>query len=71
MTLEEIEKLLDEQGISKEEKIRIIRKARCQLLEEIHCKQQLLDQLDYLLCEIKKDEQTLSKMNDLRKEILR
>ncbi len=55
MTLAEIEKLLDEQRITKEEKIRIIRKARCQLLEEIHCKQQLLDQLDYLLYEIKKD----------------
>lgn len=53
MTLSEIEKLLKEKGTTKEEQIRIIRKERCQLLEEIHGKQQLLDRLDYMLYEIK------------------
>ena len=55
MTLGEIEKLLKEKEKTKEEKIRIIRKERGLLLEEIHGKQQLLDQLDYMLHELQKD----------------
>ena len=35
------------------EKIRLLRKCRYQLLSEIHTKQQILDQLDYLIREIK------------------
>lgn len=54
MTLEEIPKLIKEDGKTKEERIRILRKYRAQLLDEIHGKQQLLDQLDYMLYEIKK-----------------
>lgn len=57
MTLGEIEKLLNEKEKPKEEQIRIIRKERGLLLEEIHRKQQLLDQLDYMLHEMKKNEQ--------------
>ena len=56
MTLGEIEKLLNEKGKTKEEQIRIIRKERGCLLEEIHRKQQLLDRLDYMLYEMKKNE---------------
>lgn len=55
MTLEEITKLVKEYGKTKEEQIRILRKSRLQLLDEIHFKQQLLDQLDYMIHEIKKD----------------
>jgi hypothetical protein len=55
MTLEEITKLAKVHGKTKEEQIRILRKSRSQLLDEIHSKQQLLDQLDYMLHEIKKD----------------
>lgn len=55
MTLGEIEKLLNEKEKTKEEQIRIIRKERGRLLEEIHGKQQLLDRLDYMLHEMKKD----------------
>lgn len=55
MTLGEIEKLLNEKEKTKEEQIRIIRKERGRLLEEIHGKQQLLDQLDYMLHEMKKN----------------
>ena len=54
MTLGEITKQIEENGRTREEKIRILRKNRAQLLEEIHGKQQLLDQLDYMLYEMKK-----------------
>lgn len=53
MTLGEIEKLLNEKDKTKEEQVRILRKERGRLLEEIHEKQQLLDRLDYMLYEIK------------------
>lgn len=43
MTLEEITRLVKEHGKIKEEQIRILRKSRSQLLDEIHSKQQLLD----------------------------
>lgn len=52
MTIEEIEDQIREK--SREEQIRCLRKIRCQLLEQIHRKQQLLDQVDYLLYEMKK-----------------
>lgn len=55
MTLEEITKLVNENEKTKEEQIRILRKSRAQLLDEIHDKQQLLDQLDYMLYEMKKE----------------
>lgn len=53
MTLGEIEKLLNEKDKTKEKQVRILRKERGRLLEEIHEKQQLLDRLDYMLYEIK------------------
>ena len=53
MTLEEITKQLEKNGNTKEEQIRIIRKSRAQLLDEIHGKQQLLDRLDYMLYQMK------------------
>lgn len=53
MTLEEITRLVKEHGKTKEEQIRILRKSRSQLLDEIHSKQQLLDQLDYMIHEVK------------------
>ena len=54
MSLTEIMEQLDEK--TEEERIRILRKNRAQLLDEIHGKQQLLDQLDYMLYEIKKND---------------
>lgn len=54
MTLGEIERLLKEKEKTREEQIRIIRKERGRLLEEIHGKQQQLDRLDYMLYEMKK-----------------
>lgn len=53
MTLEEITRLVKEHGKTKGEQIRILRKSRSQLLDEIHSKQQLLDQLDYMIHEVR------------------
>ena len=36
-----------------EAKIRLLRKCRCRLLEQIHQKQQALDRLDYLIYRMK------------------
>lgn len=47
--------LINDNADSKEEKIRILRKQRCRLLEEIHGKQQSLDELDYMIDEIRKE----------------
>lgn len=55
MTLIEITEQLNENVKTKEEKIRILRKNRAELMDEIHRKQQLLDQLDYMLYEMKKE----------------
>lgn len=53
MTLEEVTRQLEKHGNTKAEQIRIIRKSRAQLLDEIHGKQQLLDRLDYMLYQMK------------------
>lgn len=53
-------------GLSKEEitkisecedqemQIRMLRKYRCKLLDEVHGKQQSLDAIDYMICKTKK-----------------
>lgn len=46
--------LLRKNTISKTEQIRILRKQRCELMEEIHRKQQCLDRLDGMVNEIRK-----------------
>lgn len=45
--------LMNAKGNTDAEQVRILRKCRYQLLEEIHGKQQSLDQVDYLIHEIK------------------
>lgn len=40
---------------NRKERIRLLRKQRCQLLEEIHDKQQSLDELDYMIETIRKE----------------
>lgn len=47
--------LINDKSERKEEKIRLLRKQRCRLLEEIHEKQQSLDELDYMIDEIRKE----------------
>lgn len=46
-------KLLNDKTGSKEEQIRILRKQRYQLLDDIHDKQQTLDEIDYIIRETK------------------
>lgn len=46
--------LSDHDGADKQEKIRPLRKQRCRLLDEIHEKQQVLDELDYMIEKIRK-----------------
>ena len=48
-------KLLDDKTGSKEEQLRILRKQRYKLLDDIHDKQQTLDELDYMIREAKKN----------------
>lgn len=45
--------LPDHDDADKKEKIRLLRKQRCQLLDEIHGKQQSLDELDYMIEKIR------------------
>lgn len=47
--------LLRQRDGNKGERIRLLRKQRCRLLEEIHCKQQSLDALDYMIDEIRRE----------------
>ncbi len=49
--------LLDERTDNQDEQLRMLRELRCKLLEEIHDKQQMLDELDYMIRETKKDNQ--------------
>ena len=42
-------RLLNEQAESREERIRILRKQRYKLLDDIHEKQQSLDEIDYMI----------------------
>ena len=51
--LKRFAQLLGSDGDTKEERLRILRKCRCRLLEEIHEKQQGLDRLDYLIYHIR------------------
>lgn len=46
--------LLGREGTGREDQLRLLRKCRCQLLEEIHARQQVLDQLDYCILEFKR-----------------
>ena len=39
---------------NEEEQIRLLRKYRFKLLDEIHSKQQSLDEIDYIICNMKK-----------------
>lgn len=52
MEAEDLKKYLH--GEDKEEQIRILRKQRCELLDNIHERQQVLDEIDYLIREAKK-----------------
>ena len=48
--------LSPKKSAGKTEQIRLLRKQRCELMEEIHHKQQCLDRLDHMVDEIRKGE---------------
>ena len=52
VTVKRYLELLDGNRQNCEEQVRILRKQRYKLLDDIHDKQQLLDGIDYLICEI-------------------
>lgn len=52
--VQEYLRLLGQKNAGKTEQIRILRKQRCELMEEIHHKQQCLDRLDYMVDEMRK-----------------
>lgn len=60
-TMKRLAVLMGSDRKNEAEKIRLLRKCRYDLLEEIHSKQQLLDQLDYCIAEmqISKGEKSL------------
>lgn len=57
-TLKRFIRLMDDQTDTTAEQVKLLRKCRCRLLEEIHGKQQSLDQLDYLIYELKKQKES-------------
>lgn len=52
-TLQHLVQLMEAKIDTTSEQVKLLRKCRYQLLEEIHGKQQCLDQLDYYIHEIK------------------
>ncbi len=54
--VQEYLQLLRKKNAGKTEQIRLLRKQRFELMEEIHHKQQCLDRLDYMVGEIRKRE---------------
>ncbi len=53
-TLKAYLQLSEESAIERRDKIQFLRKVRCRLLEDIHEKQQSLDEIDYIIDGIRK-----------------
>ncbi len=53
MTAKDLLELTQDDSKTKAEKLLQLKKIRCSILEECHCKQQLLDQVDYLIYQLK------------------
>lgn len=53
--LQEYLELPGKKAAGRAEQIRILRKQRCELMEEIHRKQQCLDRLDYMVDAIRRE----------------
>lgn len=56
--MDSLKKLTDlqQEENSKENQIRILRKFRFEMLDDIHKKQQCLDSVDFLICQIRQEE---------------
>lgn len=55
MTLTEITKLTESGQKTTEEKLMLLKRIRTNLMDELHCKQQLVDQVDYMIYKLKKE----------------
>lgn len=51
-SIKDITDTMENSNLTYDEKIRFLKLYRCKLLDEIHKKQQLLDQVDYLIIQI-------------------
>ncbi|MCD7838620.1 MAG: hypothetical protein LUG65_06895 [Clostridiales bacterium] len=52
MTITELTALTESEQKTAEEKLRILKKARAAMMEELHGKQRLVDQIDYMIYEL-------------------
>jgi len=55
MTLTEITELTESGQKTTEEKLMLLKRIRGNLMDELHCKQQLVDQVDYMIYKLKKE----------------
>ena len=55
ISIKDIADTIENSNLTYDEKIRFLKLQRCRLLQEIHKKQQMLDQIDYLMIQIKGD----------------
>lgn len=51
--LKQLKELMDQEAWTKEEQLRLLKKCRFRLLDDIHGKQQMLDRMDYIIYTIK------------------
>lgn len=56
MTFTEITELTESGQKTTEEKLMLLRKIRANLMDELHCKQQVVDQVDYMIYELKMEQ---------------
>ncbi|MCD8014671.1 MAG: hypothetical protein LUG99_16165 [Lachnospiraceae bacterium] len=56
MTITEITELTESGQKTAEEKLMILKRIRGNLMDELHCKQQLVDQVDYMIYKLKRGE---------------
>lgn len=56
MTITEITELTESGEKTPEEKLMLLKRIRGSLMEELHCKQQLVDQVDYMIYELKTEQ---------------
>lgn len=54
-SIKDITDTMENSNLTYDEKIRFLKLYRCKLLDEIHKKQQILDQIDYLIVQTKGD----------------
>lgn len=53
--LQQLKELMDQGAWTKEEQLRILKKCRFRMLDDIHGKQQILDRMDYIIYTMKQN----------------